>query len=242
MVRVEQDICSGCGICVPYCTVGAISLPGDCAEIDSSRCTDCYVCTRNEVCPTGALAPSPLESFYDQFRHVLSDPTETTAETGVPGRGTEESKTNDVTGRVGRGDVGIALDMGRPGVGIRLSEVEKVAKAVIAAGLKLEGPDVSPLGKVLVSTETGEMHPEARDHYLLSIIIEGKCREADLKSVLRALQTVQGEITSVFSVGMIVLPAADGSFPQLDVLDELGIPRPYRGKVNVGLGRPLAGA
>jgi hypothetical protein len=224
---------------VPYCTVGAIALVGDKAVIDAERCTDCYVCLRNKVCPVEALISGPLETFHDQFRHVLSDPTVTTAETSVPGRGTEESKTNDVTGRVRHGEVGFAIDMGRPGVGVRLSDVEKVAVACTKAGLVLESPNVSPLGKVLSDQKTGQMQPEARDHYLLSVIIEGKCPLSGLKNVLLALKQVEKEIDSVFSLGLIMRAEKDGTFPGLKVLDELGIPQPFRGKVNVGLGRPL---
>jgi hypothetical protein len=220
--------------------VKAISLSDGVARIDPNRCTDCYVCFRNHLCPVEAILESPLETFYEQYRHLLSDPTVTTADTGVPGRGTEESKTNDVSGRVLRGQVGFAIDMGRPGVGVRLCEVEKVARAATAAGLVLEPGTVSPLGKVLDNIATGEMHPQARDLFVLSVIIEGKCPESRAKDVLQALKTVSGEIESVFSLGLIMRPDQDGDFSGLKVLDELGIPRPYRGKVNLGLGRPLA--
>jgi hypothetical protein len=187
-----------------------------------------------------ALGKGPLDTFYDQFRHVLSDPTETTADTGVPGRGTEEAKTNDVSGRVRRGETGFAIDMGRPGIGVKMTDVEKVAMAVTAAGLALEPPHISPLGKVLLDLKTGEVQPEAKRLHLLSVIIEGKCPETQAKKVLQALQKVAGEIESVFSLGLIMRPDSDGNFTGLNVLDELGIPQPYRGKVNIGLGRPLA--
>ena len=39
--------------------------------------------------------------------------------TGVEGRGTEEVKTNDVSGRVKMGEVGFTIELGRPGVGVR---------------------------------------------------------------------------------------------------------------------------
>ena len=240
MVIVDRDLCTGCGTCAVYCSVRAITLDAGLARIDPRKCTDCYVCVRNKVCPVEALSKGPLQTFYDQYRHVLSDPTETTAETGVPGRGTEEAKTNDVSGRVRRGEVGFAIDMGRPGVGVSMSDVEKVARAVTAAGLLLEPGHVSPLGKVMADLATGEMQPGARDLYVLSVIIEGKCPEARTKSVLQALQKVAGEIQSVFSLGLIMRPDSDGNFTGLGILDELGIPRPYRGKVNIGLGRPLA--
>ncbi len=237
MILIDHEKCVGCGICAPYCTVGAIKVEDGLAIVDPHKCTDCYVCLRNKVCPTKAMSPGPLETFEDMFRHVLSDPTETTAETGVPGRGTEEAKTNDVTGRFGKDEVGFAIDMGRPGVGVRMADVETVAKAVLGAGLVLVGEEHSPLGKVL-DIKTGVMSPKIKDHYLLSIIIEGKCPLPKMRDVLLALRGVEDKIDTVFSLGIVLRTDAKGDHPSLKVLDEFGI-KPYRGKVNVGLGRPL---
>ncbi|MHB8926391.1 MAG: (4Fe-4S)-binding protein [Bacillota bacterium] len=214
-------------------------MEGKAAVVNPRRCTDCYVCLRNKVCRLGALEPGPLQTFADVYGHVLSDPTETTVETGVPGRGTEEAKTNDVTGRVRPGEVGVAIDMGRPGVGVFLRDVEKVARAVCAAGLVLEPGDVSPLGKVLKDLQTGEMLPEVRDKYLLSVIIEGKTTLEGFPAVIGALKEVETQVGTVFSVGIILRVEPDGRHPLIDRLTDYGLPRPIRGKVNVGLGRPL---
>jgi len=237
MIIIDPEKCTGCGTCVPYCTVGAIEVEDGLAIVNPHLCTDCYVCIRNKVCPSQAMSSAPLDTFYDVFRHVLSDPTETTADTGVPGRGTEEAKTNDVTGRFGKDEAGFAIDMGRPGVGVRMKDVETVAKAVIKAGLKLEGPGTSPLAKVL-DPNTGDMDPGIKDHYLLSIIIEGKCPLGKIRDVLTALRQVEHKIDTVFSVGLILRTDENGQNSALSVLEEFGI-KPYRGKVNVGLGRPL---
>ena len=238
---VVNDRCNGCGVCVPYCPVGALSLDAarKRAVVDGSLCTDCYVCIRH-ACARKALEPGPLPRFVDVFRHVLSDPTETLAETGVPGRGTEESKTNDVTGRVRRGEFGLCVDMGRPGVGVRLRDVDTVTRALVAAGLKLEPATVSPLGMVVEDPETGRLREDVLDEYLLSIIIEGKAPLERLGSVLEALRRVEDQVDTVFSVGL-VMRADEGLSPRLrEELDRLGIEYPFRAKVNVGLGRPLA--
>ena len=194
------------------------------------------------VTPFATVAPYPPDRsrrFVDIYGHVLSDPTETTADTGVPGRGTEEAKTNDVTGRVRQGEFGLAIDMGRPGVGVCLRDVEKVAKAVCAAGLVLEPGEVSPLGKVLANLRTGEMLPEVRDKYLLSIIIEGKAPLGRFPAVIRALREVEGRVDTVFSVGLILRVDENGRHSLIESLPAYGLPEPIRGKVNVGLGRPL---
>jgi hypothetical protein len=208
--------------------------------LDENRCTDCYVCIRNEVCRFGALQPGELPEFIDEFRHILSDPTTTTKETGVPGRGTEEAKTNDVSGRFRKGEAGFAIDMGRPGVGVSLRDVQTVAMAVAKAGLKLEGPNFTPLAKVMTNIETGELDPKVLDQFLLSIIIEGKCPVDKMGDILDALKSVEDKIDSVFSVGLILRTDENGCAPQLAELPKHGVKMPIRGKVNVGLGRPLA--
>jgi len=49
---------------------------------------------------------------------------------------------------------------------------------------------------------------------------------------------VAEEIETVFSLGIVSLKIDDDE-QLMKTLDECGIPRPTRGKVNVGLGRPL---
>lgn len=242
MTVINEDLCTGCGTCLKYCTVGAISLDDGVAVVDQQLCTECYVCLRQKVCPSNAIEPPELSDFYKVFQHILSDPVETIAETGVTGRGTEESKTNDVTGRVIRGEVGICIDMGRPGVGVYLRDAEKVAMAVARAGVKLAGPEHTPLAQLMTDLSTGKLRDDCLNYHLLSVIIEGKCQEHQLKDVLLALKQVEREIDTVFSLGIMVRVDEKGQTNALDCLDELGIPRPFRGKVNVGLGRPLVTA
>ncbi len=239
MARVDEELCVGCENCLSCCSVGAISIHEEKAVIDPERCTECYVCIRNEVCPTGAIEKTPLDSFIHQFQHIISDPTETTAQTGVPGRGTEEAKTNDVTGRYKRGEVGVCIDMGRPGIGCFLRDVEKVAMAVAEAGLTLEGPEVTPLAQLMSDLKTGKLCDDLPNVRFLSIIIEGKCSVNILPSVIKALKKVEREIDTVFSLGLATRVDEKGYSPVLDIIKPLGISQPIRGKVNVGLGRPL---
>ena len=240
MAEIDKELCTGCESCLAYCSVGAISIQKGKAVIDPKHCTECYICIRNEVCPSGAIQKTPLDSFIQQFQHIISDPTETTAQTGVPGRGTEEAKTNDVTGRYKKGEVGVCIDMGRPGVGCFLRDVEKVAMAVAKAGLALEGPETTPLAQLMTDLKTGKLRDDLPNVCFLSIIIEGKCLHNVLPTVLEALKKVEKEIDTVFSVGLACRVDKEGYSPVLDIVGKLGIAQPIRGKVNVGLGRPLA--
>ncbi len=50
---VDEEECTGCGLCCEVCPVGAISVNGS-AKIDISKCTACLACVRQ--CPQGAIA------------------------------------------------------------------------------------------------------------------------------------------------------------------------------------------
>lgn len=240
MAKINVEKCIGCRICQKFCTVDAIKYKDGKCYIVEDECVDCYVCLRQKVCPEGAIGPTKLDNFYKQFMHVMSDPVENHGVTGVTGRGTEEVKTNDVSGRVKKGQVGICIDVGRPGVGARMYDVEKIAMACASVGVKLEGKESTPLAALMTDLNTGKLDNEALNYRLLSVIIEGNCSEKDLPMVLNALKKVSNEIETVFSLGLIMRVDKNGYNSSLDCLDALGIPRPFRGKVNVGLGKPLS--
>ncbi len=192
------------------------------------------------VCPEGAIEAQELVGFLKQFQHVISDPVENHGVTGVTGRGTEEVKTNDVTGRIKKGWVGFSIDMGRPGMGVRLRDAEKVAMACVEAGFILAPAEESPLAALMPDHRTGKLREDCLDYRLLSVIIEGRCQEDRTKDVLKALQKVEKEIDTVFSLGLIGRVDENGHCKALECLDDLGLPQPHRGKVNVGLGKPLS--
>jgi NAD-dependent dihydropyrimidine dehydrogenase PreA subunit len=54
MIRVNQALCVGCGVCIDECPNGAISLFGDVATVSPALCDDCGACV--EICPAGALS------------------------------------------------------------------------------------------------------------------------------------------------------------------------------------------
>ena len=193
-----------------------------------------------EVCPEGAIEAQELVGFLKQFQHVISDPVENHGVTGVTGRGTEEVKTNDVTGRIKKGWVGFSIDMGRPGMGVYLRDAEKVAMACVEAGFILAPAEESPLASLMPDYRTGKLREDCLDYRLLSVIIEGRCPEDRTKDVLKALQKVEKEIDTVFSLGLISRVDENGDCKALAYLADLGLPQPHRGKVNVGLGKPLS--
>jgi electron transfer flavoprotein alpha subunit len=51
-VRVIEERCTGCGLCVPVCPVEALESPGQ-IKLDEKKCTDCLLCV--DYCPNEVL-------------------------------------------------------------------------------------------------------------------------------------------------------------------------------------------
>ncbi len=53
MPWIDKDKCTGCGICINTCPVGAISMKQGKAEVDMEECIRCGKC--HDVCPQEAV-------------------------------------------------------------------------------------------------------------------------------------------------------------------------------------------
>ena len=230
---IDEQACSGCGECVPYCTVGAIVLGDDgVSRIDLDECVECGACLRAEVCSSDAIYQQPLE-WPRLLRAQFSDPLGVHPKTGIPGRGTEEIKTNDVTDRVRPGYAGMAVEVGRPSVGTRLAEVEKIAMALSRIGVVHE--PANPVTFLMVDRETGRMQQDVLQEKVLSAIIEFIVPESKVVDVLNVLKEVAPRVDTVFSVDLAVRYQPDGSVPIEKVVREAGFALAPNGKVNVGM-------
>lgn len=237
MVVIDQDLCIGCSICVDYCPVDAFSIGDGKAQVDLSQCVECSTCVRAGVCPVDALSMPASFDDVRATRHYLSDPTTTKKLTGVPGRGTEEVKTNDVTGRIRRGEVGICIELGRPGVGTTFREVEKVSMALAELGVSFE--EQNPVSALFVDG-SGRLEEKMLDERVLSGIVEAKIESRRIPEVIEVMRALEKDIETVFSFGMICRFDDDGDVPALDIIEASGITIRENAKVNVGLGRPLS--
>jgi formate hydrogenlyase subunit 6/NADH:ubiquinone oxidoreductase subunit I len=134
---IDETKCTGCGLCVSYCPVEAISIiereaPAvikgkerkKVSVIDFEECAECGVCRRSAGCPTAAIYQQELK-YPRTIRSLMSDVLTIAEESQISGRGTEEMKTNEVTGRFKPGMTGVAIEVGRPITGARMYDVEK---------------------------------------------------------------------------------------------------------------------
>jgi len=189
-----------------------------------------------DVCPTGALTPPELE-WPRSIRAVFSDPTTVHPGTGVQGRGTDEIKSNDVTGRLRKGEAGLVVEMGRPGTGAYFRDIEKVAMTL--AKLKPSFEVENPVTQLMVDQETGKMREDILNEKVLSAIIEMKTRLERIPEFLQALEKIQKDVDTVISVGVASRCLPDGTIPHEEWVRKAGYKLSPNGKTNIGLGRPL---
>jgi NAD-dependent dihydropyrimidine dehydrogenase PreA subunit len=206
-MRIDAEKCMGCLECIDFCPVDCIVEEDGGARIDEDECVECGVCLRAGVCPNDALF-MPEESL--RYPRLV---------------------------RFRRGEFGMALEFGRPGIGARLTEIEKVLQALMTMQVELE--ENNPVFGLVADMKTGTLKPEVRNEKVLSAILEFKIRQERLEEIVRRLTPVLAEVDTVVSWGLATRFAEDGSLPVLSRLDALGVPARPNGKVNMGMGRPI---
>jgi len=242
-MQIDKELCVCCGECVALCPVNAIRLQKKDketgakahAEIDYDECVECAACFRSKICPENAIQEEKLV-WPRILRKAFSDPVYTHKGTDIPGRGTEEMKTNDVTGRFKDGFIGIGLEFGRPGIGTRFREAEKAIKKLVPLGVHLE-PN-NPLTQLIANPHTGELKPEILNEKVLSTIVEAIIPVEKFQEVMAVVREIADEVDTVFSFDVIGKVAPDGSIPAAQEMRKAGLTPSFNGKVNVGLGRP----
>jgi len=170
-------------------------------------------------------------------RALFSDPTTVHPGTGVPGRGTDEIKTNDVTGRLRKGEAGLVIEIGRPGTGALFRDIERVTMAL--AELKPHFEKENPVTQLMANPEIGKIKEDILNEKVLSAIIEMKITLERIPEFLHALERIQKEVDTVISVGVASKCLADGTIPHEQWVREAGFALSPNGKTNIGLGRPL---
>ena len=264
-MRINPGKCVACGNCTYVCPMGAIYIDPvrKRATIDRDECVECYTCFNGlsqehlpptlvrtvrrafgalrirfepepDVCPTAAFEPDEL-TWPRVVRRAFSDPRVPHESTGVEGRGTEEVKTNDVTGRVGPGEVGFTIELGRPGVGVRFRDIQVMCRALAAAGVAFEKKN--PVTSLMSDVATGTIREDILDEKVLSAIVEIKVPVARAEEIVRLVWDVEKQVDTVVSIGAGVRCDERGEDTVVaPIFERLGYEL-ARAKTNVGLGR-----
>jgi ferredoxin len=263
-MNIDPKKCVGCGNCLPVCPMGAIYIDPatNRARINADECVECFTCYRGmskehlnpvfvrairrtaqcfrfrfdpepDICPTDAIVPEEL-SWPRLVRRAFSDPQVPHESTGIHGRGTAEVKTNDVTDRVKKGEAGFVIEFGRPGVGARFRDIERITRAL--AELPVEFESNNPVTSLMSDPLRGAIREEILEEKILSAIVEIKTTLAHVPAVLAKVKELSREVETVVSIGVSTRCDSTGEEPLQQILEREGYPT-YRGKTNLGLGR-----
>ena len=264
-MKINPNKCVACGNCTYVCPMNAIYIDPvkNRATIDRDECVECYACFNGlsqehlppglvrgirkvlsvlrvrfdpepDVCPTAAFEPDEL-AWPRVVRRAFSDPTVPHESTGVGGRGTEEVKTNDVTGRVKVGEVGFTIEFGRPGVGVRFREIQEMCWALASVGVAFEKRN--PVTSLMSDEPSGTLRPDILDEKVMSAIVEIKVPVAEAENVVRLVWQVEKQLETVVAIGVATRCNEDGSETVVvPILERLGY-KLQRAKTNIGLGR-----
>ena len=264
-MRINPEKCVACGNCTYVCPMEAIYIDPitNRAKIDDDECVECYACYNGlsqehlnptlvrtvrrvlkwarvrfdpepDVCPTAAFEPNEL-TWPRVVRRAFSDPRVPHESTGVEGRGTEEVKTNDVSGRVQTGEVGFTIEFGRPAVGVRLHEVQEMCFALARAGVAFEKKN--PITSLMSDVSTGTIRPDILGEKLMSAIVEIKVPVSRAEEIIRLVWEVEKKLDTVVALGVGVRCDAEGEDESVEpILARLGY-KLERAKTNIGLGR-----
>jgi hypothetical protein len=235
------------------------------AQINSDECVECYACYNGltkeqlppgivraarqamkvlrmrfepepDICPTSAFEPDKLE-WPRIVRRAFSDPRVPHESTGIVGRGTEEVKTNDVSGRVGPGEVGFTVEFGRPGVGAWFYQIQEMSRALAAAGVPFEKNN--PVTGLMTDTATGDIRPDVLNEKVLSAILEIKVPVARTEEIIAIVRAVERRLDTVIALGVGVRCDENGDDKVVaPILEKLGY-KLNRAKTNLGLGRAV---
>jgi hypothetical protein len=233
------------------------------ATVDRNECVECYACFNGlsqehlnptvvrtlrklfqlvrlrfdpepDVCPTAAFAPEDLV-WPRVVRRAFSDPRVPHESTGVQGRGTEEVKTNDVSGRVQKGEVGFTIEFGRPGVGVWFHEIQKMSWALAKAGVAFEKKN--PVTSLMSDVATGTLREDILNEKILSAILEIKVPVERTEEVIRLVQEVEKQVDTVIALGVGTRCDEEGEENVVaPILERMGY-KLERAKTNIGLGR-----
>ena len=262
---INPDKCVACGNCTYVCPMGAIYVDPVTKRsvIDRDECVECYSCYNGlsqehlnpgmvrtmrkifqmfrlrfdpepDVCPTAAFEPDKIE-WPRVVRRAFSDPRVPHESTGIEGRGTEEVKTNDISGRVKVGEVGFTIEFGRPGLGTRFYEIERMSMALAKLGVDFEKRN--PVTTLMTDTKTGKLREDILNEKVLSAILEIKVDISRVEEIVMAVREVEKMVDTVIVLGVGVKCDDKGEDNVVrPVLERLGY-KIERAKTNTGLGR-----
>jgi hypothetical protein len=145
-----------------------------------------------------------------------------------------DPKLNEVHHRISSESIAVVVEVGRPGVGTSMRDVDAICRALAASGVSFD-PGSSVTG-LMVDVAAGTLQPDVLDERVMHAMIHYSCSRDQLLASIEALKEVANRVHTVFSVGFST--PVDNRNDRLAgaIADEAGLPLKPHAKTNVGLG------
>ncbi len=262
-MHIDRTKCIGCANCVAICPMEAIYIADDgLSEINQEACVECHACYRGmsienlpqqptrflrgllaffklrfqpdpDICPSGAITPDEL-IWPRTLRRAFSDPRMPHESTGGGGRGTQEVKTNELTGRVKEREAGFTVEFGRPGVGVYFKDMDRVCRML--AKMQVEFQLENPVTALMSDVKAGKLQTDVLNEKVLSCILEFKADIAKMPDILKKIEDEVRQLDTVVALGVAVRCDSKGDDTVRNQLVSMGYDA-WRAKINMGLGR-----
>lgn len=213
---IDQSLCFGCGDCITICPMDAIVLDNK-ASIDADECVECGVCSRSRICPVDAIKEGDLK-WPRVLRGIYSNPLAKHEGTEVYGRGTEGIKTNDSQNFYEPGTIGVVIELGRPVLGARFRDVERVLKKFKSHGYSL-APH-SPVVALIEDPQAGSLKPEILPEKVMSCIVEFALPDNAADELMAIIRELGSEVDTVFNVCVALRADEAGGSPLKNLFGE----------------------
>lgn len=226
---IKIDSCIGCRECIPYCPMNALKMNKGKIEVDRMECVECNICYYSGTCPTGAISVEEL-NWPRKIRTLFSDPLQSnnypSILTKVIKQETDSSNSLDVW---------IAIELGRPCVGTRFYDVEKIIMAMMETGCEIEADNL--IADLIIDKNTGKLVNDVLDEKVLSATVRFRVKINMVTQVLKTLRKVSSKIKTVFSVYLISDVNQDNHAYIESFVKNSDIDLSINGKTNIGISR-----
>ena len=109
-------------------------------------------------------------------------------------------RADSVSGRVKVGEVGFTIEFGRPGVGARFHEIQKMSQTLARAGVSFEKKN--PVTSLMSDVATGTIREDILNEKVMSAILEIKVPVERTEEVIRLVWQIEKEISTVVALGV----------------------------------------
>jgi hypothetical protein len=133
------------------------------------------------------------------------------------------------------GEVGFTIEFGRPGVGVRMPEIQEMCWALAKAGVAFEKKN--PVTSLMSDVATGTIREDILGEKLMSAIVEIKVPVERAEEIIRLVWDVEKKLNTVVAIGAGARCDDQGEEDVVGpILERLGY-KLERAKTNIGLGR-----